>query len=163
MNECQECSRLRVLLKAYLAKFPAFRSKPIGAPYSKERNQQQEHIALEDLARTAFTGASDETPEQQPVAWRIRNGVGHWDFTTVRPHPSVIADCQPLYVRTSLKALPAPREWHFDRYRNGKLMAEGVVVRNKATFEEALEWARCQYPPYTDTFKLRDEKNGSEQ
>jgi hypothetical protein len=61
MNEYQECSRLRVLLKAYLAKFPAFRSKPIGAPYSKERNQQQEHIALEDLARAAFTGASDET------------------------------------------------------------------------------------------------------
>lgn len=50
-----------------------------------------------------------------------------------------------------------PREWHFDRYRNGKLMAEGVVVCNKATFEEALEWARCQYPPFTDTFKLREQ------
>jgi hypothetical protein len=52
---------------------------------------------------------------------------------------------------------PQAREWHFDRYRDGQLMAEGVVVSKKATLKEALEWARCQYPPFTDVFKLRDE------
>lgn len=84
MNKCQECSRLRVLLKAYLMKFPAFRSKPSGAPYSKERNQQQEHIALEDLARAAFTGDSDETGapqglwDHEPTPDMIRVGIHVW-------------------------------------------------------------------------------------
>ena len=41
-------------LRIYVATFPAFRSKPIGAPNSSVRADQQSHIAMEDMARAAL-------------------------------------------------------------------------------------------------------------
>lgn len=49
------------------------------------------------------------------------------------------------------------REWVFDRYRNGRLMAEGARVRAR-TKEEALRKAESLFPEEKGiaTFKLRD-------
>lgn len=110
-------------------------------------------------------GLTQETPAhetcEQPKNWAVWQCLIHQRLFAAHAGCSYCSegrapthDCN----GSALKALLAPREWHFDRYRAGKLMAEGVVVRNKATLKEALEWAQCQYPPYTDTFKLRDEK-----
>lgn len=44
-----ECAN--ALLEEYLEMFPAFRSKPIGAPGSASRVQQERHISLEDRAK----------------------------------------------------------------------------------------------------------------
>lgn len=41
-------------LREYLQAFPAFRAKPIGAPFSDERERQEEAIAREDRARAAL-------------------------------------------------------------------------------------------------------------
>lgn len=51
-------------------------------------------------------------------------------------------DWIPLYRRPE-KASAVQREWHFDRYRNGRLMAQGVKVVRAATEEEAREIARA--------------------
>lgn len=40
-----------LLLEGYVKMFPAFRSKPIGAPFSPERLKQDAHIELQDKAR----------------------------------------------------------------------------------------------------------------
>ncbi len=45
------------VLKVYMATFPAFRLKPIGAPNSDARKAQDEHIALEDRTRSIITRA----------------------------------------------------------------------------------------------------------
>lgn len=39
------------LLEEYVAMFPAFRTKPIGALGSEQRAQQERHISLEDRAK----------------------------------------------------------------------------------------------------------------
>jgi hypothetical protein len=44
---------------------------------------------------------------------------------------------------SAAKASVVQREWHFDRYRNGRLMAQGVKVVRAATEEEAREIARA--------------------
>lgn len=45
-----------------------------------------------------------ETPEQQPVAWRTRTGLGDWYFAAQKPHPAHASNWEPLYVRAELKA-----------------------------------------------------------
>jgi hypothetical protein len=42
----------------------------------------------------------------------------------------------------TVKANALQREWHFDRYRNGRLMAQGMKVLRAASEEEAREIAR---------------------
>lgn len=42
---------LILALKAYMHEYPAFRSKPIGAPNSSARAEQNTKIGLEDLTR----------------------------------------------------------------------------------------------------------------
>lgn len=42
------------LLKEYIEEYPAFRSKPIGAPHSLKRMEQERQIALEDKALKAL-------------------------------------------------------------------------------------------------------------
>lgn len=42
------------ILKEYLEEYPAFRSKPIGAPNSSKRAEQERQIALEDRAKRAL-------------------------------------------------------------------------------------------------------------
>lgn len=56
------------------------------------------------------------------------------------------------------------RKWKFNRYRNGKLMAEGAEV-HAANFDEALQKAKQQFSEYgdgniaeTDEFKLAQEQ-----
>jgi hypothetical protein len=44
-------------LRQYVTEFPAFTSKPIGAPESDERMKQRAHIALEHRARAALAKA----------------------------------------------------------------------------------------------------------
>ena len=46
------------------------------------------------------------------------------------------------------------KEWKFDRYRDGKLMAQGVRV-HAATEEEARRKARALFDYEQCTFKLR--------
>lgn len=44
-------TELAAVLKEYVERFPAFRSAPIGAPHSPKRQEQDEHIALENRAK----------------------------------------------------------------------------------------------------------------
>lgn len=57
-----EGTRLRLIVRHYLDIAPAFRSKPVGAPNSAARVEQNEHIALEDDARAALALAKGEEP-----------------------------------------------------------------------------------------------------
>jgi len=63
------------------------------------------------------------------------------------------------------KAPAVQREWHFDRYRNGRLMAQGVKVVRAASEEDAREIARSLL--YLDgnlpSDELRLSENGDEQ
>lgn len=90
----------------------------------------------------AAVGAAPETCEQpwMAAADRLLEKIGH--VSGIEPERKALLAFMPSQKASE----PQLREWHFDRYRGGKLMAEGVVVRKKATSEEALEWARCQYP-----------------
>lgn len=47
-------SGLRSIIERYMAMYPAFRTKPEGAPNSIARNEQERQIALEDAARAAL-------------------------------------------------------------------------------------------------------------
>lgn len=49
---------LRASLRFYVDAFPAFRSKPIGAPGSIERQTQKVHMDEEDKARALLTPVS---------------------------------------------------------------------------------------------------------
>ena len=48
------------VLQFYMDAFPAFRSKPVGAPNSIERRAQETHIEWEDKARALLTPPSGE-------------------------------------------------------------------------------------------------------
>ena len=48
--------QLALLLRQYVNAYPAFRSRPVGAPYSVMRLAQEEDIAREDAARKHLTG-----------------------------------------------------------------------------------------------------------
>lgn len=45
------------VLRFYIDAFPAFRSKPLGAPHSSARRAQDTHIEWEDKARAALKAA----------------------------------------------------------------------------------------------------------
>lgn len=44
-------AKLRAALAEYMRLYPAFRCKPLGAPHSEKRQEQDAAIALEDRAR----------------------------------------------------------------------------------------------------------------
>ena len=46
---------LEGVVRAYIHMFPAFRSKPVGAPGSDARRQQEGHSELEDIACAILT------------------------------------------------------------------------------------------------------------
>lgn len=48
-------AQLEASLRFYVDAFPAFRSKPVGAPGSIERRAQAVHAAQEDKARALLT------------------------------------------------------------------------------------------------------------
>ena len=48
---------LLAVLQRYVNAYPAFRIKPIGAPGSEKRIEQENLMALEDAARTAIAKA----------------------------------------------------------------------------------------------------------
>lgn len=52
----------KTVLQFYVDAFPAFRSKPVGAPGSVEREAQSTHVTYEDLAR-ALLGFEDAKHE----------------------------------------------------------------------------------------------------
>lgn len=79
-----------------------------------------------------------------------------WGPSDARRLSCVCGDPDPGHMSRRAEETPAPRSFHFDRYRNGKLMAEGVSVHKQTTEAAALEWARSQYPR-GDTFVLRSE------
>lgn len=49
---------LLAVLQRYVNAYPAFRIKPVGAPGSPERVEQERLMALEDAARTAISKAT---------------------------------------------------------------------------------------------------------
>jgi hypothetical protein len=52
----------------------------------------------------------NETPVQQPVAWRCKNGMGDWCYMSVSPIGSIYASAwEPLYARPELKAGEPPK------------------------------------------------------
>lgn len=53
---------LTAILGRYMAAYPAFRMKPIGAPGSVMRVEQENLMALEDAARAAIAKATGATP-----------------------------------------------------------------------------------------------------
>jgi hypothetical protein len=71
-------------------------------------------------------------------------------------------DGAPLPKRAALKA-NVVREWHFDRYRNGKLKAQGVKVH---AVTEAEAWVKAKELLHIDgnlpTDELRLSQNGDE-
>lgn len=46
-----EHEAIKAALRFYVDAFPAFRSKPVGAPNSIERQAQEVHVAQEDRVR----------------------------------------------------------------------------------------------------------------
>lgn len=48
------------VLERYVAAYPAFRIKPVGAPGSEKRIEQENLMALEDAARAAIAKARGE-------------------------------------------------------------------------------------------------------
>lgn len=50
-------SELVAVLRRYMSAYPAFRIKPIGAPGSQARIEQENLMALEDAARNAIARA----------------------------------------------------------------------------------------------------------
>lgn len=55
MQICDERTALREMLERYMNAYPAFRMKPIGAPGSQARDEQERLMALEDSARALLT------------------------------------------------------------------------------------------------------------
>lgn len=47
---------VRKLLQQYVEEYPVFRLKPVGAPNSLKRNEQDRQIALENAALKALFG-----------------------------------------------------------------------------------------------------------
>lgn len=54
----RENSALRAVLHRYMSAYPAFRMKPIGAPGSPARIEQENLMALEESARATLARAS---------------------------------------------------------------------------------------------------------
>jgi len=50
----RENERLRALLNRYISAYPAFRIRPVGAPGSEKRIEQENLMALEDAAQAAL-------------------------------------------------------------------------------------------------------------
>lgn len=61
VRACNSHAALVEALEAMLAAYPAFRSKPVGAPNSDARIKQEEEIRLEDYARAALALARGDT------------------------------------------------------------------------------------------------------
>lgn len=57
MDRTDATAELLAALKGMLRLYPAFRSRPIGAPGSAKRAEQDERIAAEDRARAAIARA----------------------------------------------------------------------------------------------------------
>lgn len=55
-----EVNRVRAVLRRYMAAYPAFRIKPIGAPNSPARIEQENLMALEDAANAVLAGVNQE-------------------------------------------------------------------------------------------------------
>lgn len=60
MTGRETIDELCAVLARYVGAYPAFRSKPIGAPGSRERAHQDWLIQLEDRARAALAKARGE-------------------------------------------------------------------------------------------------------
>lgn len=60
VTACNAHDELVKLLQRYMAAYPAFRIKPIGAPGSEKRVEQENLMALEDTARAALARARGE-------------------------------------------------------------------------------------------------------
>ena len=52
----RENERLRYVLNRYISAYPAFRIRPVGAPGSKKRTEQENLMALEDAALAVLAG-----------------------------------------------------------------------------------------------------------
>lgn len=59
----QQRDALAAVLNRYLAAYPAFRMKPIGAPGSEKRIEQENLMALEDTARAALAALTTKSNE----------------------------------------------------------------------------------------------------
>lgn len=71
-----------------------------------------------------------------------------------------LRDCTSLTTTVSaVKKENMEREWEFDRYRNGTLMAEGAKVHAK-TEEEALKKAKALFADERDSSTFRLSKKG---
>ncbi len=66
---------LTELLERYVSAYPAFRIKPIGAPGSEKRIEQENLMALEDdaqntIARMRAINDGPELPRYQVMSWK---------------------------------------------------------------------------------------------
>lgn len=59
MNQGNPTSALIAILRRYIAAYPAFRMKPIGAPGSAARIEQENLMALEEAATAAIAKYED--------------------------------------------------------------------------------------------------------
>lgn len=57
-ERAQTIAEMLAVLQDVLAAYPAFRSKPVGAPGSYVRTQQERNIALEDRIKRAIARGS---------------------------------------------------------------------------------------------------------
>lgn len=49
--------QMLAIIKRYMRTYPAFRARPVGAPGSQKRIEQEDQIDLEDDARAAIAKA----------------------------------------------------------------------------------------------------------
>lgn len=54
----EKALELAGILERYVSAYPAFRIKPVGAPGSEKRIEQENLMALEDVAKTSLHGSS---------------------------------------------------------------------------------------------------------
>lgn len=66
LNAIKENMRLiGQTLQRYINAYPAFRIKPIGAPNSEKRDEQERLMRLEDLAKSLIKQSKDYTGETE--------------------------------------------------------------------------------------------------
>jgi hypothetical protein len=62
VDEAEAAAEVLAVLKRYVNAYPAFRMKPVGAPGSEKRIEQENLMALEDAARAAIAKAEGRKP-----------------------------------------------------------------------------------------------------
>lgn len=150
------------LSAARLAVSNAMRPAPetFVRPYEQVMKQaEREGVDAQDLIATLMKKVEDQRRELARLNVEHRTAVGTRVPVTDRRGESAISE-EGVPLCSALKASEV-REWHFDRYRAGKLKAQGVKVH---AVTEADAWVKAKELLHIDgnlpTDELRLSQNG---